>query len=222
MRCIGAGHEGHKSWLQTAIFTDDGKYASECHSDAFDVIMPLSDGLETDDLIANLKETNRLASLKVAIAHRSPFDQTLMIDGDTIALKDIAPAFELLSDFDLMLCPEIEHHIDTTDGWKASGLKDNRLQGFYNAGMIFFNSHQSSLHQFMITWKELMIRGDDVLKRSDQDALNHMIGSPLEFMADIRFSGTVLKTREYNAFCRYWREIWTLASGTMFGLSIPL
>ena len=30
----------------------------------------------------------------------------------------------------------------------------------------------------------------------------------VEYMVNIRFSGTVLKTREYNAFCRYWREIW--------------
>lgn len=195
-------------WILTALFTDDVEYAKSNLSDVFDFIIPLSESTETSDLINHLKEHRRLASLKVAVADRSPFDQTLMIDSDTVVIKDISPAFDLLTDFDLMVCNEVEHHIDTSSGWKASGLKDNRLQGSHNAGMIFFNSYKPAVTRFMAAWRDLMINGADVIQRSDQDALNHMIGSPIEFMHDIRFSSSALKTREYNSFCRYWRELW--------------
>ncbi|WP_276118020.1 WcbI family polysaccharide biosynthesis putative acetyltransferase [Pararhizobium qamdonense] len=195
-------------WISTALFTDDPAYAKLNYAAIFDFIIPLSETDETSELIEYLKKHKRLASLKVAIADRSPFDQTLMIDSDTVVIKDISPAFDLLTDFDLLVCNEVEHHIDTSSGWKASGLKDNRIQGYQNAGMIFFNSYNPALTHFMAAWRGLMMNGDEVLQRSDQDALNHMIGSPIEYMRDIRFSSSALKTREYNAFCRYWRELW--------------
>ena len=193
-------------WLGTALFTDDIEYAASNYKDAFDFIEPLVVDAASQQLLDLLKERKWLFAIKLMVSYRSPFEQTLLIDSDTVIIKDIGSAFDLLSDFDLMLCHEVEHNFNETDGY--FGLRDNRRTHFYNSGVIFYNSANPHVIDFLKKWEEIQRAGDEVLQRSDQDSLNHMIALPVEYMSQIRFSGTVLKTREYNAFCRYWREIW--------------
>lgn len=205
--------------LKTALFTDDVDFAKEAYSDAFDVILSISDGADADELIENLKITKRLASLKVAIAHRSPFKKTLLIDGDTLAIGCLREAFDMLNDYDLLLCQEIDHYINESDGWKASGLKNDRRATYFNAGVIFFNADCISMRRFVENWKDTLLNSkDDYARKNDQDALNYMISRPLEFLTEIRFSGSILETSRYNAFCRYWKEIWE--RGQWFGVKI--
>lgn len=193
-------------WLGTALFTDDVDYATSRYSDAFDVIEPLVIDDASASLLNMLRERKWLFAIKLMVSYRSPFEQTLLIDSDTVIIKDISPAFDLLADFDLMLCHEVEHRFTEAQGY--FGLSDDRRRHFYNSGVIFYNSTNAHVVDFLKKWEDIQRNGDEVLQRSDQDSLNHMIALPVEYMANIRFSGTVLKAREYNAFCRYWREIW--------------
>ena len=193
-------------WLKTALFTEDVEYAKQHHHDAFDIIEALVIDDYSKEILDLLKLRNWLFAIKLMVAYRSPFDQTPLIDSDTVIIKDISAAFDLLSDFDLMLCHEVEHNFSEREGYH--GLLDSRRQRFFNSGVMFYNSRNPHVIKFLKDWQEIQRSGDETLQRSDQDSLNYMISLPVEYMEHIRFSGTVLKTREYNTFCRYWREIW--------------
>ncbi|WP_157235621.1 hypothetical protein [Methylosinus sp. LW4] len=203
----------HNQSMGAAIFTDQTSYARENFSHAFTEILEIAPDAEALALLEWMKETRKLPSLKVLICDRSPFEQTLSIDGDTLVLGSLDEAFDRLKYFKLLACEECLNAIGTVDGhWAAVGLVDTERRGYANAGVLFYDSADPAVQRFMENWKLNLLSSDSPvpveMRSNDQDVLNYMMWNPSQFCADITFSIDELKAANYNCYCRMWMEIW--------------
>jgi hypothetical protein len=199
--------------MGAALFTDEIEYAASHFEEIFTSIEAIAGDESSASDLDKLREGGKLPSLKVLICDRSPFEQSLSIDGDTLVLGDLTAAFERLYDYKLLACEECANSVRLIDGaWHATGLLDTRRRDYVNAGVIFYQSGDEAVRRFLTAWRRLLIDDDSeippLLRTNDQDVLNHMLGNPARFAREITFSTTCLRAEVYNCYSRMWAEVW--------------
>lgn len=195
--------------LGTALFCDDPAYARSHFGADFDEVIGFSDDSWLDDYVDHLRRRDQLVGLKVPVACRLPFEISLLIDSDTLAIGDLTPAFDLMGTYDVLACEDADHLIDTdTRSWNAVGLIDLHQRSYFNAGVVYLR-HGAGTQRFAEAWADVYRNSSDAFARSnDQNALNYLLNRPSTYMSDLSFSTSALRCERYNAACRFWIELW--------------
>lgn len=91
--------------------------------------------------------------------HATPYDQTLVLDGDTLVLDDQEPFWEFLDNYDLYFpCRVFDYRnekIDEETNPYRAAFRENDLPNFYNAVHYF---RKSDLAHTFYEWVELVTK----------------------------------------------------------------
>jgi hypothetical protein len=114
---------------------------------------------------------SHLTGSKIEAIARSPFEQTLFLDTDTVVLGDVDPLFGLLERFDVGASYCTPWYGQTTT--KSLEISSVPLVfPEYNTGVILLNMANQRTVDFVEMWREIFIKDstDELTRSSDQQA----------------------------------------------------
>ncbi len=126
---------------------------------------------------------------KVDYVAKTPFEQTLYIDADTVVSGDLIPVFEALDRFDLAITQDFLH----SQGWKANAMPEYAAIPYSfpecNGGVMAYNLN-AKVKAFFAEWQRFYHEYEVKTKRQDQPSLRVALWN-----SDLRFH---VLPREYN------------------------
>ncbi len=126
---------------------------------------------------------------KVDYVSKTPFEQTLYLDADTIISGDLTPVFEALGRFDLAITQDFLH----SQGWKADAMPEYAAIPYSfpecNGGVMAYNLN-AKVKAFLAEWQRVYHEYKVKTKRQDQPSLRVALWN-----SDLRFH---VLPAEYN------------------------